>query len=357
MREIGLRLTMVVLVMFHSAMLLADWTCPNGHRHLSEAARICPKCGALRVKKGAKVKVTPSNSHHIKPHKHGSSERRHSENQESHKPTVVSPEPAKYKPTVVSPEPAKYKPEPPRRYSTTFQLKAKAWRSGVEMVYIPGGSFRIGDNDSSDWFETAKPVRAVTLSPYWLSKTPVTVAQFRVFTDDSGYRYDWKKYKPDWGWNAHPDYPMVNVSWDDAMAYCTWAGGTLPTEAQWERAAKGPRGTNYPWGDEWNKDLCVNRDNSNNQPAPVLRSDRMYQTSEGLLDMAGNVWQWCRDWHNEGYGFLKSNDPENTTQGQYRVLRGGSWLANTPGVFRSASRGYCDPGLRFYYVGFRLAGL
>jgi formylglycine-generating enzyme len=241
------------------------------------------------------------------------------------------------------------------------KLKDKARESGVEMVYIPGGQFQMGDDDSSNNFKDAKPVRTVTLSPYWLSKTPVTVAQFRAFTD-SGYRYDWEKNKPDWGWNAHPDYPMVNVSWDDAMAYCTWAGGTLPTEAQWERAAKGPiknglGGTKYPWGDEWNKDLCVNSYNSNHQPAPVLRSDRMYQTSEGLLDMAGNVWQWCRDWYTDGYGFLKLNDPENTSQGQYRVLRGGSWISNTPVNFRSASRFYNVPGDRDSNLGFRLAGL
>jgi formylglycine-generating enzyme required for sulfatase activity len=243
------------------------------------------------------------------------------------------------------------------------KLKDKARESGVEMVYIPGGQFQMGDDDPSDEFKNAKPVRTVTLSPYWLSKTPVTVAQFHAFTDDSGYSYDWEKNKPRWGWNAHPDYPMVNVSWTDAMAYCTWAGGTLPTEAQWERAAKGPiknglGGKKYPWGNKWNEDLCVNSDNSNEQPAPVLRSDRMYQTSEGLLDMAGNVWQWCRDSYTERYRFLKSNYPENTTQATYRVSRGGSWFHIDPYNFRTAYRWRVGHGyMREDNCGFRLAGL
>jgi formylglycine-generating enzyme len=265
---------------------------------------------------------------------------------------------AKKKPVIPKPK----NPDPSPVGHVYGKLKDKARESGVEMVYIPGGSFQMGDDDPSGLFKNAKPVRTVTLSPYWLSKTPVTVAQFRAFTDDSGYRYDWEKNKPDWGWDEHPDYPMVHVSWDDAMAYCTWAVGTLPTEAQWERAAKGPiknglGGTKYPWGDEWNKDLCVNGDNSNNQPASVIRSDRMYETSEGLLDMAGNVWLWCRDWYTEEYGFLKSNDPDNTTQGQYRVYRGGSWINNYPENFRSAVRHRSVPGSRYFYLGFRLAGL
>ncbi len=225
------------------------------------------------------------------------------------------------------------------------KVKTKLSKKGnVELMLVPEGSFWMGE----------KPYRQVYLDSFWIGKNDVTVAQFRAYCEESGYKYDWNKYKPDWGWKDN--HPMVNVSWDEARAYCRWAGGDLPTEAQWEKAARGEDGREYPWGNTYDisKLWSFNSKGAKLSTAPV-GSFPSGASPYGCLDMAGNVWQWCLDW----YGDYDSNATRNPTCpgfGEGRVLRGGGWDDYGPGNDRSASRLSFGPAYRSNYYGFRLAG-
>ena len=113
---------------------------------------------------------------------------------------------------------------PPHKGSTKLSAKG-----GVKMVYVPAGRFAMGSkSDHKD----EMPRRRIYIDGFWIGRNDVTVAQFRAYCDAARYKYDWDALKPDWGWRD--DNPMVNVTWDEARAYCKWAGGALPTEAQWE---------------------------------------------------------------------------------------------------------------------------
>jgi formylglycine-generating enzyme required for sulfatase activity len=197
-----------------------------------------------------------------------------------------------------------------------------------------------------------KPARKVTLGGYWMYKTEVTVAQYRKYCEATGASMP---DAPGWGWkDAHP---IVNVSWDDAAAYCKWAGVTLPTEAQWENAARGTDGREYPWGNAWDASKCVNSvsPGSARSTAPV-GSIPSAASLYGCLDMAGNAFEWCADWY-AGSAYITAGDldPTGPTQGVSRVLRGGSWSDVSPDNFRCACRNSRRPGRHFNDYGFRCA--
>jgi len=247
---------------------------------------------------------------------------------------------------------------------TEAGLHPVALASGVEVIPVPGGPFIMGSDElikhlDEELRNDVCPMRIVTLSSYSLSKTPISVGQFRAYVQARNVKFDWEARKPGWGWLD--EHPMVQVSWDEARAYCKWAGGDLPTEAQWERAARGIDGRKYPWGNEWDGNLCVHSitefgDRSNT--AGVNRRDQTYATALGHTDMAGNVWQWCLDWYSsDGYQHLPDQDPKGVPHGNKRVLRGGCWFFNDPIFFRCASRAASDPSSRDAWYGFRLAGL
>jgi formylglycine-generating enzyme required for sulfatase activity len=185
-------------------------------------------------------------------------------------------------------------------------------------------------------------------------KNPVTVAQFRKYDNANGNKYNWNEKKPSWGWLDN--HPMVNVSWMEATAYATWAGVALPTEAQWEYAARGGLdGKNYPWGDDWDGSKCANSVEPNDLygTKPV---ESYAANGYGLYDMAGNVWQWCADFYDSGYyktAAARGRDPKGPASGTSRVLRGGSWYVGSEGVFRCAFRDYVVPDDWYNGSGFR----
>ena len=302
------------------------------------------------------------------------------------------------------------------------------------MVYIPGGTFMMGgDNNQASADEY--PKHQVRIDPFWMDETEVTNAQFQKFTEATGYittaerKPDWEELKktvppgtpkpPDsvlvaaslvfkqtngpvdlnhynewWSWVPgadwkHPEgpgssikgrenFPVVHVSWYDAMAYCKWAGKRLPTEAEWEFAARGGlTNTIYPWG---NEHVNAGRPKANSWegkfPYYNERKDGYTTTApvksfapngHGLYDMAGNVWEWCSDWYEAGYyktlanttsvnpkGPAKSFDPGDPYTPK-RSLRGGSFLCNDSycSGYRVARRMKSSPDTGLEHTGFR----
>ena len=236
--------------------------------------------------------------------------------------------------------------------------KEIVWKKdGKEMVLIPAGPFEMGDskNEPEEWMKRSRPVHTVQLDAFYMDVHEVTVGQFREFVDQSGYKYgsNWDEVAR---FSPSDDHPMIYVSWHDAVAYCQWAGKRLPTEAEWEYAARGGLiGKRYPWGDEIIHDDANYRgtggkDQWDETTAPV---GSFRPNGYGLHDMAGNVWEWCADWYDSDY-YSKSplRNPQGPSSGNRRVLRGGSWGSSSLSL-RAASRFVRDPSGTFTFNGFR----
>ncbi len=220
-------------------------------------------------------------------------------------------------------------------------------KDGSVMITIAAGKFIMGSNVG---FAYEKPVHAVYLDTYQIGKYEVTVAQYRKFCKATGKKMP---KAPEWGWKDN--HPIVNVTWDDAAAYCKWAGGRLPTEAEWEKAARGTDGRTYPWGNKWDKNKCANGYLSLASTASV-GSCPAGASPYGCMDMAGNVSEWCADWFDANYYKASpSRNPKGPSRGGYRVLRGGSWLSYVDDYYRSASRTSLGPHSGLDNSGFRLA--
>lgn len=228
-------------------------------------------------------------------------------------------------------------------------------RDGMVQVYVPVGEFMMGSMDAdTKAFGNEKPAHNVALDAFWIDRTEVTNAMFAKFVADTGYEtaaevkrksqvYDWATgIRPevtdaDWRHPTGPasdlrgrdQHPVVHVSWDDAVAYCDWADSRLPTEAEWEKAARGTDGRKYPWGNEPPNTERLNYKLNTTDTQPVS-SYPAGESPYGVLDMAGNVWEWVEDWFDENYyGEAPTSNPPGpaprSAQDQARVLRGGSW--------------------------------
>ena len=226
-------------------------------------------------------------------------------------------------------------------------------QTGIELIRIPAGPFRYGSADSDKMaFNNERPQRTVDLPEYWIGRAPVTNAQYKRFLDaNPGQRVpfvqaDWATpYNWDEKRRVYPagkaDHPVVLVSWDDARAFCDWAGLALPTEVQWEKAARGTDGRIWPWGNErptaehCNFALNVGGTTLVGQYSP--QGDSLY----GCVDMAGNVWDWTGSWY---------------TTGSARALRGGSWGGGDLDT-RAACRNGGNPHRWDGNVGFRVVEL
>jgi len=215
-------------------------------------------------------------------------------------------------------------------------------------VEVPAGNYPFGDEDDQ-----------VTLpEPLLLSRYPVTNAQYRAFIEASGYQnpewwseggWAWREesnaQEPDrWKnphWNA-PNLPVVGVSFWEAEACCAWAGGRLPTEQEWEAAARGPQGCEYPWCGEWEDGICNSNKAGLGRTSPVGLFPRSRQATLGLEDLAGNVWEWCDSFYDRG----------GDDAAVPRVLRGGAFNGGA-GDLRASFRGWVGPVFRGGSVGFR----
>jgi serine/threonine-protein kinase len=221
---------------------------------------------------------------------------------------------------------------------------------GMVMVYVPAGEFLMGssDADGQAW-DSEKPQHTVYLDAYWIDRTEVTNIQYRKCVEAGACREP-ECWDED---NYAPDQPVVCVSWDDAQDYAAWAGGRLPTEAEWEKAARGTDGRIYPWGNSAPNCDKVNYSDCIGRPA-VVGSCLLGASPYGALDMAGNVWEWVADWYDEGY-YARSpaRNPQGPDSGDYRVVRGGAFDYVAWNV-RCACRVRFNPDLRFRNGGFRL---
>jgi formylglycine-generating enzyme required for sulfatase activity len=222
-------------------------------------------------------------------------------------------------------------------------------KDNAEMLYIPGGTFTMGDTHG-EGDSDEKPTHQVTVADFWLDRTEVTNAQFARFVKTGGYRPqgEWQKYA-----GGKDQHPVVDVTWHDAVAYCRWADKRLPTEAEWEYAARGTDGRKYPWGNTWEDSRARFSGNRGNQTTAPVGSYPTGASPLGVLDMAGNVWEWTSSLY-KPYPYSATDGREDLNASGSRVYRGGSW-GNVPGALRAADRGWNDPANRSNNLGFRCA--
>ena len=267
-------------------------------------------------------------------------------------------------------------------------------KDGMLMAYIPAGTFWMGAvRGDSKAHDDEKPGHEVALDGYWIDTTEVTNAMFARFVEQTGYLTEAEKqgsgyaYNPDTrSWKdtkgadwLHPhgtdsniigleQHPVVQISWDDAIAYCAWRDARLPTEAEWEKAARGTDMRIYPWGNgapdgEYanfaDRNLAVdwaeNTSDDGFQFTAPVGSYLAGASPYGIFDMAGNVWEWVQDWYGETYYNSSPNaNPAGPAAGTFHVVRGGSWNAAGPSL-RLSFRRRLVSAPRIDYFGFRCA--
>ena len=221
------------------------------------------------------------------------------------------------------------------------------------MAQVPAGEFMMGSRTGD---ADEQPVHRVYVETFFMDKYQVSVGQYAKFLESTS-----QDSPPEWSVMnkaRHQNRPVVNVDWADAIAYCTWAGKRLATEAEWEKAARGTDGRTYPWGNELPKGVHANMKKEKWSDHYVLSPVGMYEEGKspyGIYDMAGNVWEWVSDWYDpDYYASSPSKNPTGPLKGQSKVIRGGSW-GSSPKDLRSADRESHLPSARGMGTGFRCA--
>jgi formylglycine-generating enzyme required for sulfatase activity len=277
------------------------------------------------------------------------------------------------------------------------RLAGTQWRDPhhVPMVYVPAGRFMMGSasteieavyqqaerEDSAaerEWFTRETPQHPQLISaPFWLDLTPVTNASYAAFVEAGGYRPRYGETEQESYWtpaglawlrssgktgptdhfaSTKPEQPRVGICWHEAHAYCRWRGGRLPTEAEWEWAARGPDSRTYPWGNDFISAQAevVYLENSGGKTAPVGEGLRTRAKSwVGALDMSGNVWEWVSSFYRP-YPYESTDEREVADAPDFRVLRGGGWF-NPATNLRAAFRFRFDDIDQMSALGFRCA--
>lgn len=247
---------------------------------------------------------------------------------------------------------------------------------GMMMVYIPAGNFTMGSDDGE---ADEGPVHEVYLDAFWMDQTEITNGMYTLCVASGSCEPPMKTgsyTRAGYHGNAlFADYPVIYVDWNMASAYCEWAGARLPTEAEWEKAARGEDGRIYPWGNDWdvaklrrlnfadksNPEMTsdINVDDGSRETAPV-GSYSAGKSPYGILDLAGNVWEWVADWYDPlYYRDSPSTNPAGPTSPTWeitmRVLRGGAWVAANQNVFHTSNRNGLEPSRFSESIGFRCA--
>lgn len=220
-----------------------------------------------------------------------------------------------------------------------------------DMVLIPAGEFVRG-YDGGGFDE--KPQSRITLDAYWIDRYEVTYGAYMAFVDATGHRKPISRYVKNFDQLSAPTQPAVYVSWEDADEYCRHRGARLPTEAEWEKAARGPNGLLWPWGNQ-DKPGAANTGNPDpfEFPSPVA-SFSQDKSPYGVYDLAGNVMEWVSDWYQEDAYKDNSPSPKGPSSGSYKVIRGASW--GTVGKeTRLTARLKMVPDFRDTTIGFRCA--
>lgn len=224
-------------------------------------------------------------------------------------------------------------------------------KDGTPMVFVPAGDFLMGSDYGGG---NELPVHKVYLDAFYIGRYEVTVGQYRKFVRETDHR------APNWGgiskYSPTDKHPIIYVSWDDAVAYCEWVGGRLPTEAEWEKAARmGSVGKKYPLGDRIShSDANYKGTDSKDLWEYCAPVGSFAPNDYSLYDIAGNVWEWCADWYNRGYyAESPSSNPKGPSSGKLRVLRGGSWYFSTY-LLRAAYRFNSIPTDTYGDYGFRV---
>ncbi len=265
------------------------------------------------------------------------------------------------------------------RQAALEALLALRREEAVDMVYVPAGEFLMGSGEEDKAADDdEKPQHTLYLPAYFMDRTPVTNAQFRRFMAAGGYANEaywpeaiaagrWKegkyiysgeqytepRYWNDAKWNGD-EQPVVGVSWYEALAYARWAGKRLPTEAEWEKAARGTDGRLYPWGSEWDETRANTKEAGLKQTTPVGQYSPQGDSPYGAADTVGNVWEWCSTRSGYAYPYTPDDGREDLSGGDDvgRVLRGGSWYDDKKWA-RCGARYWDTPRLRCLSRGFR----
>jgi iron(II)-dependent oxidoreductase len=234
--------------------------------------------------------------------------------------------------------------------TTVESLKGK---DGAPMILIPGGPFTMGSNDG---LPNERPEHLVELDPYYIDQYEVTLALYRKFLESGNH-----ESPPTWDDEAATtvgDRPAIGMKWADAEAYCKWAGKRLPTEAEWEKAARGPNGLLFPWGDRAPDSERAMFGQHHVHEIPILAAVDSHDAGRspyGLHHMAGNVAEWVQDWFGlDYYAYMPGKNPIGPASGRYRGVRGGSWKSKVV-MLRTATRSGFAPDQRSATIGFRCA--
>ena len=233
-------------------------------------------------------------------------------------------------------------------------------KDNAVMVYVPAGEFLMGSSDEdiehfkqelfplrdSARYDNERPQRTVYVDAFYIDKFEVTNQQYKQFLSETGYKPEHYLDRPPYN---TPNFPAVVLKWEDAVAYTVWAGKRLPTEAEWEKAARGTDGRHWPWGDEWDDTKLSGNDGRGHrdgykETAPIGQFPQG-ASPYGAHDMAGNLWEWVADWYDPNY---YRNSPTNVNptgpeSGDGHVLKGGGWAENHD-FTRCASRLGGEPG-------------